>query len=131
MVAQERHALFNLIIALSALLIFATLIPILGPTKAQGAFGILGISGFGPLFLMRRRGKVIADERDQIINLRAMQASFAIFWVLFVAGMMATYYIFQNRSTISIAILPLVLWLGWATLLICHSSILLLLYRRS
>jgi peptidoglycan/LPS O-acetylase OafA/YrhL len=131
MVAQQRHALFNLSVALAALIFFVALIPLLGVLRAQGGFCLLGISALAPLFWRSRKGKTSFDERDRLIFLRATQIAFAIFWLLFVGGVLAAYYSFRNRNALPINLLPLVIWLGWSILLITHSTALLVLYQKS
>ena len=63
MVAQQRYATFNLIVAAAALAFFLALIPRCGPAKAQAAFGLLGFTGLTPLLMRKRKGQVVADER--------------------------------------------------------------------
>jgi hypothetical protein len=131
MVAYQRHAVFNLCVALLSLCAFGILIPILGPAKAQGAFGLLALTAIGPLFFRKRGGQTVADERDQMIFLRATQISFGFFWLLFVGGVMMLYYLPGGSGTISRNLLPLLVWLGWIALLLCHATASLILYRRS
>jgi hypothetical protein len=131
MVAQQRYALFNLVIAFTALALFLALIPRFGPVRAQVAFGLLGITGFGPLFMWKRKGQIVSDERDQTIARSAIQITFAILWVLFIAGGWGTYYIYRNHDAIPASLLPLGMWLAWILLLLSHSTTTLVLYRKS
>ena len=131
MVAQQRYAAFNLLIAIAALAIFLALIPRCGPVKAQAAFGLLGFTGLTPLLMRKRKGQVVADERDQTISRVAIQISFAILWVFFIAGGWGVYYVYRHHDAIPASLLPLGMWLAWVLLLLIHSATTLLLYRRS
>jgi hypothetical protein len=129
MVAAQKHAVFNLIVASLALLGFVVLTPHFGVARAQGAFALLAFTGLGPLFYRRRGKRAVSDERDQMIFLRATQISFAVFWLLFVSGVLAAYTVLKDHEqSFSIDLLPLVLWLGWIVLLVCHAAAILTLY---
>jgi hypothetical protein len=130
-VPQQRYAIFNLLVALAALTLFAGLIPVIGPARAQAGFAVLSLSALGPLFFRRRTGEVISDERDRSIFLRATQLSFLVFWLLLVGGLMAAWFLLRGKSAISVDALPLIVWLGAVALFVCQSTCILILYRRS
>jgi hypothetical protein len=130
MVAQQRYAVFNLVIAGFALVLFLVLIPIIGMWRAQAAFAFLAFSALGPYFFRKRKGQIAGDERDQVIHLRAIQIGFGAFWLLFVGGIMSTYVYLQHQATMSVEILPLMVWLGWIAFVLCQAVALLVLYRR-
>ena len=127
MVLQQRLAVFNLVIGLAAVACFVALLPALGVGKAQGAFGVLALTGLTP-FIFRRRG-VAADERDRFIHLRSFQITFVLLWLLFVAGVQGV--IFRYPTSVPREIVMLGGWLAWAAFLICQSTALLILYGRS
>src|ERR1700722_18113406 len=131
MVIQQRYAAFNLAVAGSALLLFLGLVPIVGLWRAEAAFAVLAFSALGPFFFRKRNGQVCGDERDQAIHLRATQISFGAFWLLFVGGIMSTYGYLHYHPTISVEILPLIVWLGWIAFTLCQALVLLILYRKS
>lgn len=133
MSAYQKHALFNLIVAMAALLLFLTLIPFWGFSRAQSAFGLLGIIGFGPLFFRKGKGQIIADERDGQIHLRASQFSSAVTWLVFVGGVMGAYYYLGhfNHGIVGLDVLPSLVWFGTLVLLMSHAAATLILYRRS
>lgn len=131
MVAQQRHALFNLVGATAAVCFFLALLPKFGILRAQAGFSLLGITAFGPLFFRKGKGQVISDERDRALFLRATQIGFMVFWLLFVAGVMGAWAWAGGGKLVSVDVLALGVWLAWALLLVCQGSILLLLYWRS
>ena len=131
MLASERHALFNAIVASAALVLFAALIPSVGPVRAQAGFAVLGLTALGRIFYRRKEARIVTDERDQHIAMRALQIGFAVFWVIFVEGIVAAYFIRRSSGMISISVLPFIVWMGWAVFQLAHSAALLILYRRS
>ncbi len=85
--ATQRFAVFNLMVIGLALFVLAILFPVMGK-GALGAFGVLGLMGFGPFFF-RSRGvagqvPVVVDERDRKIQLRAWFFAHLLFWLVFV-----------------------------------------------
>ena len=127
MVRQERYAIFNMIVAIAAVVLFAALIPAIGPKHAQGGFALMAVLALGPLFFRRRAGEIGGDERDRAIHLRATQITFALFWVIAVGGIVAASYRFPGARLGDFV--TAIVWLGAATLFICHSTCLLILYR--
>jgi len=127
MVVQQRVAVFNLVIALIAVVCFGALLPVLGVMKAQGMFGVLGFSGFAPLFYLKRRP--VVDERDQMLQLKAFQITFVVLWLLFVAAVWTACMVYTTAVPRELVVLGA--WLAWCAFLISHSTTLLILYGRS
>jgi hypothetical protein len=80
---MQQFAWFNLAVISLTLLAIVSLLPFLG-YGALGGIGLSGLLGFGPLFFRASPGQVIADERDQLIQLRAWFIAYNLFWVAFV-----------------------------------------------
>ena len=112
---QEHVAWFNLAVIAVALAVFLLLIPVLGPKRATGAFGILGLLGLSPLLAWRRRGstEVMGDERDAAINSKATLIAFAVFWVTFIVECMVPYWIVGPQGSIPSGVMPLVALVGF------------------
>jgi hypothetical protein len=51
MTAAQKHAWFNLVVVALSVVTVLILVPVLGP-GAQGGFGLLGLLGFGSLFVI-------------------------------------------------------------------------------
>ena len=85
MSATQKFAWFNLaVVALSACTVLS-LFPLMG-MAAHGGFGFLGLLGFGPIFFRRKKGQVVVDERDTLIQRRSVIAAYAAAWLAFIGG---------------------------------------------
>lgn len=131
MVAQQRHALFRVLVTSAALILFLGLIPRVGVWRAQSAFGVLGFLGAAPLVIGKSRARLLFDERDRQIHLKAIQIGTGIFWVLFAAGMWAAYWHFHNDRVVPVTGIALLAWLTWTAFELCNAGAMLFLYRRS
>lgn len=80
---MQKFAWFNLGVIALTLVVVCFLFPFIGH-RAMGGLGFLGFLGFTPLFFRRQPGKVVADERDLLIQLRSWILAYALFWVAFV-----------------------------------------------
>jgi len=85
MSAMQRFASFNLAVITLTLVTVFTLLPFLGK-GALGGFGFTGLLGLGALFLRKKPGHVVIDERDTLIQRRAWVLAYALFWVVFVVA---------------------------------------------
>jgi hypothetical protein len=83
MSALQKFAWFNLSVVVLTLVAVLLLLPWLGK-GALGGFGLLGLIGLGPLFMRKRPGQVVTDERDALIQQRSWIVAYALFWVVFV-----------------------------------------------
>jgi hypothetical protein len=83
MSALQKYAWFNLAVIALTIVVILALVPFMG-TKALGGFGFLGLLGFGYFFIRPRPGKVLIDERDNLIWRRSITLAYKIFWLLFV-----------------------------------------------
>ena len=111
MCQTQKEALFNLIIVALALVSVLALYPFLG-RGATGGFGMLGFLGFGPLFYWKRRGQVIADERDQLIRRRSTIIAYSVFWLAFVASAMLMLVYYGGDGAVPVPVVINAVWLG-------------------
>jgi len=132
MTLQQKMAWYNLSVALLAIITYFALLPVLGPWRATGAFGILGFAGFSVFFyfLEKRKGGVLGDERDQSINRQAYIIAKSSVWVVLFAafGIMATYM--GDDGFVSVRSLGFVVWWIFAGYLVIYSVATLILYAR-
>jgi hypothetical protein len=93
MSAMQKYAWFNLAVITLTIVVILALLPFMG-TKALGGFGFLGLLAFGYFILRPKPGKVLVDERDDLIRRRATTLAYRVFWSLFVvvAGLSARLY---------------------------------------
>jgi hypothetical protein len=85
MLPAQKQAWFTLAVIGVTVVVVAALVPLMG-RGAMGGFGILGLIGLGPLFYRRKGGRVLTDERDVMIQRRAVVIAYSAFWLIFVAA---------------------------------------------
>ncbi len=100
--ATQKEAWFNLIVVFTALLCAALLLPFLGK-GAVGAFGLVGLLGFSPVFFLRR-GSVVLDERDTQIRLRSQFCAHLVFWLLFVLAAMLAPVVYGWNGSVPVVL---------------------------
>ena len=134
---SQKIARFNLIVILTALILSVTAIGVtyfavgLPIQRAFGGFGFMGITGLmglSPLLYKKGRDKVSLDERDQLINYRAVLAAYSVFWLVFTAACMIPWSIIGPSGSISVNVLPAMLFGIGITLMLVHSLVILIQY---
>lgn len=135
----QKIARFNLIVILIALILSAIAVSVfyfvvdLPIRRAFGGFGFMGITGLmglSPLLYKKGRGKVSFDERDELINYRAVLAAYSVFWLVFTAACMIPWFIIGPSGSISVNVLPIMLFGIGITLMLVHSLVILVQYGR-
>ncbi len=81
----QKYAWFNLTIVAVTVVTIGGLAPLIG-YRAWGGLGFLGFLGLGPIFFRKWNSRVVADERDVVIQLRSMLFAYSAFWVAFVVA---------------------------------------------
>jgi hypothetical protein len=129
---QQKYATFNLSVALVAIVAYFVLLPVLGPLRAAGAFGILGLCGFSALLLLRqhRRGGIVHDEREQQIWQRATLVAKSVIWVGLVAAFMIALQVVGEDGLVSMHWLALGIWWAFGIFLLVQSAVVLFLSAR-
>lgn len=91
-----------------------------------------GLGGLGPLLFRKDLGPVQADERDNLINLKAAQAGFALSYLVFGLLCMGIwgYYHHRGIETITIHVLPWLFMAAGFTTFFTHALMILLLYGK-
>ncbi len=132
MTLQQKVAWLNLSVALLAIAAYAILVPLLGPWRAMGAFGILGLAGFGGVlyFIEKRKGHIVADERDTTIARKAFIIAKSALWTILIAAFVITVYFVGDHGTVSMQGLSLVVWAAFSAYLIINSVAMLVLYAK-
>jgi hypothetical protein len=134
-----KEAVFWLILlavttALTAIA-YVVLMPLIGPIRAQAAFGffgLLGLGGFSPLFYRKRGRTVVLDERDEQIAKTALVAGYSVFWLFFVSANMGVWSVvyFGGHSTISVHVLPDIVFGGFVIFITTRAVAIVVQYRR-
>lgn len=86
--ALHKVAWLKLIVSLVAVSAAIVLYPWIGD-RAAGAFGILGLLGLCPFFMIERKNKIISDERDREIDFRSNSMSGVIAWLMLYLSLLA------------------------------------------
>jgi hypothetical protein len=121
MSVQEKQAWFMLAVVGLTGLVYGALVLAAGfHTWTLGTLGLLGFTGLAPMIGMRDRGRgeIVYDERDRLIQRRAGNAAFGILWLVFVAGMMAPFFLKGPDATITVPVAGLALAVCGATVLV-------------
>ncbi|MHC4546600.1 MAG: hypothetical protein ACYSYL_19145 [Planctomycetota bacterium] len=133
----QKIARFNLIVILIALSLSAIAVSVfyfvvdLPIRRAFGGFGFMGITGLmglSPLLYKKERDKVSFDERDELINYRAVLAAYSVFWLVFTAACMIPWSIIGPSGSISVNVLPIMLFGIGITLALVYSLVILVQY---
>jgi len=128
MSAWQRLAWFNLAVVTSTIVLVVALIPVLGPTRAQGGFGVLGLLGFAPFF-HHRGNKVLEDERDQMIRCRSSVIAFWVFWLAFVAAGMSLPARYGWYGSVPVSVVLSGIWYGVMLVVGVMAVTTLIMYR--
>lgn len=127
-----KEGVYWLVLAAVTATAYLILAVFIGPDPAQGVFGLLGLGGFQPLLYRKRGQEVVWDERDTLINLRAVVAGYSVFWLVFTLGTMglwaAVYY--GGHSTVSVHVLPRLLMGGFLVFVLTRAVAIVVQYRR-
>jgi hypothetical protein len=126
----QKLAWYNLAVVGLTLAVGAALIPILGPTRAQGAFGCLGLQVFGMLFFRRQQGRTNVDERDAVITQRSYIVAYSVFWAAFVAATMGALFIYGENGAVPVRIVASSVWFAWMLVTGVSSLCVLIQYGR-
>ncbi len=133
----QKIAWYNLIVIAISLTLSGTAIGVLallvGMPKAIGGLGLLGFLGFlglSPVLFRKKRGEVDFDERDRLINYRAILGAYSMLWLVLTAACMIPFFIIGPSGSISVCWLPLMLFTISITLTLVHSMGILIQYGR-
>jgi hypothetical protein len=129
---QQKYAVFNLLVTLVAMVAYFVLLPILGPLRASGAFGLLGLCGVSAFLLFRQhgRGAIVHDEREQQIWQRATIVAKSVVWVGLIAAFLIALQIVGEQGLVSIRWLALAIWWAFGVFLLVQAAVVLLLAAR-
>lgn len=129
---EQKTAWFILILSVASLAGFFVMSSFSGWRFGLAAFSLLGLMGLTP-FLFRRHTspEVPADERDHQIGLKATMMGGLASYLAFVLGLMIVWAIQRGggHASVSIDVLPLLVFCGWLSFSVFRSAILLILYR--
>jgi hypothetical protein len=93
-----------------------------------GLLGFLGLLGLSPILFRAKPSEVPFDERDRLINYRAVLAAYSIFWPIITAACMIPWFIIGFSGSVPVWYLPLLLGGIGITLTLVHSVAILAQY---
>jgi len=131
----QKIAWFNLIVIVTTLALSSLAVGVLsiivGMPKALaglGALGIFGLMGLSPILFRQKQNQVPFDERDQLINYRAVLGAYSVFWLVFTGACMIPWVIIGPSGSISVNALPIMLVGVGITLELVHSMAIIIQY---
>lgn len=128
--AQQKDAIYCIILSSISLIAFFILFMLYGGEVAFSAFAIFGLYGLAPwIFYRKAKGKPIIDERDVDIGKKAGSFAFALFWIIFVLVAVSIPFIKGFGSSIPAYALFYVLMFGAILISVGRSIRILTLYR--
>jgi hypothetical protein len=131
MTATQKHAWFNLAVVAFSVLTVAVLAPVLGPRRAMGGLGMLGLMGFGVLFFRKRPGSVVTDERDAQIRLRALMLTSALVWIVYVETcVFVPWFYYGEHGAVPVVVIQASVLVAWIFVTVVDSVATLVLYAR-
>ncbi|RKY03699.1 MAG: hypothetical protein DRP56_10875 [Planctomycetota bacterium] len=97
-----------------------------------GFLGFTGFAGLGSFIFKKDPGAVSFDERDHLINLKAVRAGFGLSYGIFIASCMGVYTYCKTQSieVISIETLPMFIWPPFIAVFLGHAVATLILYGK-
>ena len=134
MVREQKQAWCLLGLFAAAFSISTLLILLVSVKLAPLGFGVFFLGFFVPLVGRKKRdeAEVDMDERDKMIAQKATLGGAMLSMTVFMLACLITFYIYkhQNKESISIQVLPLILHVGAMTFWIARSITVVVLYGR-
>jgi hypothetical protein len=132
MSAVQRYAWFNLTVIGATVVIVAVLVPFLGPYRATGGLGFLGLLGLSYFFIRPRAGQIVTDERDLAIQRRSRMVAYSVFWVVFVlTAVFGSPWYFGTNGAVPVNVVRLSVAAAWILVETVSSLAILVQYARS
>jgi hypothetical protein len=136
----QKLAWFNLIVFAIAVVSYAIAVPLLASyfhktlaaasLPSLGMFGLCGLWGLGNLVCDCRK----LDERELLINQRAMMAGVTLFWLVWVLscmGIWAGLLYIRHQNVVPVTLLPGLVFAGWILYTVTQAIATLVQYKRS
>jgi hypothetical protein len=136
----QKFAWYNLTVFAIAVAAYAIAVPVLAAhfhrtlaaaaLPSLGMFGLCGLWGFAQFICDRRK----LDERESLINQRAIMAGVALFWLVFVFSCMGVWgvcFYIRHQAMVPVALLPALVWGGFIAYTVTQSVAILVQYKRS
>jgi hypothetical protein len=126
---QQKLAWFTLAICVGTGLVYLLLWPLLGPSRAMGAFALLSLWSLSGRFYLRQPKRVNFDERDRAIHAGAVKFAAGGVYLYFVICCSALWIVRRGVGSIPADWLMNMVLFGAIVLLGSWSAAALVLYR--
>jgi uncharacterized integral membrane protein len=136
----QKLAWFNLTVFAGAVVSYAIAVPLLAwyfhrtlaaaSLPSLGMFGLCGFWGFGDLICSPRK----LDERETLINQRAMMTGFVLFWLVWVLSCMGVWAVLtyiRHQDVVPVILLPILVFAGGIVCVVTRAIATLVQYKRS
>ncbi len=122
---QEKAAWYML-----AVVAYFVMLSLTGhPGASIAAFSLLALIAFSPMFATGKKSKIVADEHDQLISLKATRVGFRVFWLYFVGYCVVASGFLEYVQSIPSYLFILLVVTGLCVMLAARSIATLALYR--
>jgi hypothetical protein len=129
--AQQKDAIYCIVLSSITLAVFLILLKFLGDKVAFSAFAIFGLYGLAPwIFYRNSRNKTIVDERDVEIRKRAGAFALSLFWISFVLVAVLVPLTKGFETLIPASLFFYLLMFGAILICVGRSATILFLYRQ-
>jgi hypothetical protein len=133
----QKIAWYQLIVIISGLVITGAVVAFVVHTKGSKYvhFGLmplllLAFVHFDRVFFPLKAGKIAFDERDDMIRKKAVTVAYTVFWVAFIFGCISPLLVLGPKASISVSVLPLMLFCAAIVIRIVWSVAVLIQYGR-
>jgi hypothetical protein len=96
----------------------------------MGGFGLLGLLGLTPFLFRKGEGKIVCDERDQLINQRSVIAAYSVFWLVFVAACMTLPAVYGWNGAVPVVVVMSSVFVAMMVIVLVTSLATLVQYGR-
>ncbi|UCE99944.1 MAG: hypothetical protein JSV82_02440, partial [Planctomycetota bacterium] len=85
---------------------------------------------FDRVFFPIKAGQIVFDERDEVIAKRAVVTAYTVFWVAFILGGIVPLFVLGSKATISVGVLPCMVFCGAIIIRVVWSVAVIVQYGR-
>ncbi len=128
----QKCAWFNLIMAAILLVLLPTRMLSFPSRFLDGLafFIVFGVIGLFVLLFRKKQGVVEFDERDKLIHKRSLLVVYFVIWGFFITACIVPYLMLGPTGSISVYIMPVILYGTFIVAMLVHSVLILVQYGR-
>jgi hypothetical protein len=133
----QKIAWYQLVVIVASLGLTAVVVGVIvhGKGTRYAHFGflpliLLAFVHFDRLFFPIKAGEIVYDERDESIKKKAVTTAYTAFWVAFIFGCIIPWFILGPKGSVSVGVLPLMLFCAALVVRIVWSVAIIVQYGR-